>query len=249
MLRRLRRLRAFLSTQGQFRDRPDVTHRQIRLLKRWGPVGLISEFDGSDVKVSFAFDAPQGVDAVEAEAFISRWRANANRRYALELQLSETPCQLAHVDSLKSWIGNTLAVARDVRSVYGERLAALLEHAASEIEAAVSWPELRIENPPNDPVGRAALFVTVDLWAFDQVRSVLEGSNSKGVPGTNRGRTLFLGPVLAALQGVVPSVPVSQDEMFKKRIRRFAAKIKPGQHDDLVADVLFANRAGFQPGH
>ena len=220
------------------------------VVKSWGPVALIllvappdvPDVDGDRVELAFWFQDEPTEQLWALSAILKNWVCRLNERY-LRTQERAPTARLAHADKVVAWVTSTRAYATDLRAVYGDRIADLLQDAAAEVEQAVSWPTLRLEAPPDDPKALAALFLTVDLWAWDQVReTLLDGKPTPpGVPGWDAGRTKLLSPALEILKG--KGLPyMASDEGWKMRVRRL--KIKPGQQDNLMADVLSSLRSG-----
>jgi hypothetical protein len=151
---------------------------------------------------------------------------------------------LAHAQKLEAWVQHTRAVARDVRPVHGDQVAAALERAAAEIAAQRRWLDERFENAPNDPQGLARLLLTAELWAFDRVRDVMRAGKDFRSPGKDAGRTRLLEPSIAALHDI-DGPTVDSDAALKHRVRRL--RVRSGQEDALVVDFLAASQNGWRP--
>ena len=174
---------------------------------------------------------------------LKNWRWRFNARYVRAATAQKAG--LAHTDKLLEWIQNMRSIAEDVRLVYGDRLATLLQTTAADLADSINWVELRLVDPPRDPKRRAELMVTIDLWVWDQVvRDTIEGLVGSGrstIPGKDAGRTITLTPAINEL--AARGLPhVRSDEALKMRVHRL--KVRPGAEDDLIADVLTACRVG-----
>jgi hypothetical protein len=222
---------------------------KLHVCQQWGPVALVAiEAEPSDptadrAALAFLFDTVQPSDLWSVDAILKNWRCRMNLRYVRATEQARQ-ATLAHGDKLVAWVEQTRSLARDLRPVYGDRLAELLTHVAQEVDEAIVWPSLRIQNPPIDPKGRADLFLTIDLWAHDRVRESLERlyiGKPEGVPGKDAGRTMLLTPALDALRDAGLSA-MQSDEGWKMRVHRL--RVQSGQEDNLVADVLDACRRG-----
>lgn len=211
---------------------------QMVRLAHWGDVALVAFVadDAPQIPIRAAFYFPPG-ELWDVDAIIKNWRVRMNARYRREHQAAQAP--LAHTDKLIAWVAEARALAADVQLVYGDRLAAKLQRAASDVEETAAWVAQRIESPPRDPAALARLFVTIELWAFDQLRDLV--TTRRELPGRDAGRTALLKPALDALAAV--GLPLmGSDEGWKQRVRRLA--VLPGQEANLIADVLAASRTG-----
>ncbi len=210
------------------------------LIRAWGPVELVLlAHDGSFPEpADLAFLFPPS-DLWSAAAIQKNWICRMNERYRRSAQTKAA--SNAHADTLIEWIKRTRAVADDVAVVYGDRLARLLRATADEMRQAIDWLSARIENPPTRPEDVADLFLTIDQWAWDQYRAALEiKGRADGIPGLEAGRTALLMPAINARLDA--GLKVIDDKAWTMRIRRL--KIRPGQEDNLMADVLDALRSG-----
>jgi hypothetical protein len=209
-------------------------------IRTWGPVEL-------------ALVAPQGAfreslepafifhpaDLWSAAAIQKNWIHRMNERYYRARDAKSAT--LAHTEKVADWVNNTRAVAADVRVVYGDRLADLLQSTADEMHQANAWLAARIEDSPTRPEAIADVFLTIDLWAWDQYRTALEAnSRANGLPGLEAGRTKLLSPAIEARAAL--GLPTMDDKAWTMRIRRL--RIRPGEEDNLMADVLSASRSG-----
>lgn len=218
-------------------------------LHAWGPieVGAVTVGDPADavepIEIAFRFE-----DATfwQGAAILNNWRYRLNTRYMRARGAAEAP--LSHTSALRAWIASTRGTASDVATVYGDRLAGLLTLAANELEQAIAWPARRLRDVPEDPRRLADLLLNVDIWAFDEFRTVVEqeianhGGKLRGLPGRDDGRLKLLAPVLEELakQGIdTPGSPA-----WAQRVRRVAQHILQSERDNLMADVLAACRTG-----
>ncbi len=150
------------------------------------------------------------------------------------------------VHNIREWTDSTRGLADDVRTLVGDGLPELMRRAADEADRVLHWPAQRIKNPPHDGQGLADLLLNIDLWAFDQFVDALNEvsrprfqKHAMMTLGAN-GADAVLGPAIDALRS--RSLPTPGSEVWKMRIARLDHRIKPGQGDNLMADVLFSLR-------
>lgn len=220
----------------------------IHTIQRWEAVNLVAlEAESGEpfperAALALVFETVHPSEVWNLDAILKNWRWRMNERY-VRAGKRASQASLAHTDPIDGWLKQTRSIANDLRVVYGDRLAGVLEHAASELEQAVTWPQLRINKPPRDQKGLANLFLTVDLWAHDRVRDTLEAlcRNTAGIPGKDAGRTKLLAASIHELQASGLD-HMKSDEGWKMRVRRL--QVRAGEEDRLVADVLDACRSG-----
>lgn len=215
---------------------------------RWAGVALVllaaeegEAVEGDRAVLAFAFDVAPSRDIWAADAVLRNWRHRLNERYWRCATAGEA--RRAHADNLRAWVATTRGIAEDLRRVYGDSLATRLDQAADEAEQTIGWIEAHVESTPQDPQARANLLLAADLWAFDRVRDVLMNGRRtlEGVPGRDAGRTKLLQPALEALQDA--GLPAATSDLtLRSRVNRL--RVRPGQEDALVADVLSACRTG-----
>jgi hypothetical protein len=134
-------------------------------------------------RAHLAFIFPDG-DLWHADAILGNLRRQMNERHERAEHLAGD-AKLAHTDHLRKLVETLRDYAKDVRAVYGDRLADRMLHVADDLTVTMEFPRHCIENPPRDARGRANLFVTIALWTFDQVRAAIP---ARQIPGYERGR-------------------------------------------------------------
>lgn len=220
---------------------------QIIELRAWGSVALVALYadEGEPfrerLQLAFRFLDQPTAEIWRADAILTNLVCRLNARYLRTSGARDAT--RSHVDNLRQFVDVAQQTAEALRPVYGDRLADLLQHAAGEVKQAVDWPKLRLVNPPRDAKRLAAKFLAVDLWAMDQIRTTfteLSGRDTN-LPGWDEGRTMLLTPAINMLKaGGLPHM--KSDEGWKMRVRRL--QIRPGEHDNLLCDVLSALRSG-----
>lgn len=210
------------------------------LVKQWGSVELILLVEAEEL--ALCFDMGDRFEFWELATIVENWRARANLRCEREVKAAAN-ADLAHADRVDEWTNHTRAVAHDVRAVYGDRLANLMLGAAQEVESAVSWAAKRVRVPKKQSltaVGRAKLFLAIDLWAFDRLREVVDVDGKPGIPGLDAGRLALLRPVMEHL--AAEGFDTVQQAALAARVR--SLEVLPGETENLMADVLFVSREG-----
>jgi len=179
----------------------------------------------------------------DMNAIIGNLRWQMNERY-WRAERYASAAGLAHADKLAAWVQQTRSTADDVAATYGDTVAQLMKDAAAAVAGTGGWIDERIENAPADPKGRADVFVTIAVWAFDKWRRAMEecGASARGagVPGRDAGRLSLLRPAIEALAEI--GAPTISDDAWKKRVRRL--RIRSGEEDNLMAVVLESCRVG-----
>ena len=119
-------------------------------------------------------------------------------------------------------------------------------------------------NVPSDARGRAELFLTIHLWAIDRVVEAINDfwKSAAGIPWTSGPpleptvlqrsefiRTLLEPSYSWPSTGEEADIPeVHEADAWKMRIKRLdEERIRPGQHDALMADVLTTIRNAHTP--
>ena len=214
----------------------------VHPIRAWGAVELLflvatgETVVGDGAILAFRF----GDDLWDARGVFGNWKHRANERY-WRGQQSINP-SLAHPEAVRRWIDQTRSLAADLQVVYGDEAAAAARAAADQVEQTTGWLETQLAAPPTTATQRAQSLLTIELWAFDVVtRELRRSAAPDGIPGRDAGRTAWLAASIEAL-AEAGLEHARSDEALKMRVRRL--RVKPGQEDALVADVLAACRVG-----
>ena len=198
--------------------------------------------DGDEPEVQDLADVLQNLNA----HLVTRWsRLEQVRRLSASDRREITTFEQELAKRLRQWARDTRGLARDVGAVADRGLADSMTGAAAAAEAllaALDESTARLQrrylSPPSDPLGLCQQQWNEILWARDQIRAALDVHTRGGLGMT---RSAAIQNLLASGDGGgVDDLP--DRDAWTRVIIRFAARIRPGESDRVVADVLKAAR-------
>jgi len=203
----------------------------------------------------FKFDDGQDSGQLwDADLILGNWAVELQTRHQRAMKAAAQIRGVRLVE-YERWVAQTRALANSCHPGLNDEFPELMTTAADAIERGLSWPAKRVIGPPRDIKGLTQLYVSIHLWVFDQVLEAVNGFERRAwtawckrhwAPGTppppdQRARANAIRFLFDKSEGPI-MVPESEADAWKMRIKRLSKRIRPGEHDNLVADVLDALR-------
>ncbi len=232
-------------------------------IHQWGRVALIFVAATDDEPVSgaradlvFAFEdeRPEGeIDIQPCESVLANvnahlaaawdrvvWLRELDHKARARMMATETDL----MQRLADWTRQTRALAADVEQLADVETADAMrvagsaaEHLTERVRHAASRMQACYVNVPADALGLCQLRWSAIHWARDQVRATLDAGLTR-VRGVSRAHS-----VKNLVQGAGDAgISVPEEEAWTRAILRFPERIKPGQQDHVIADVLLMAR-------
>jgi hypothetical protein len=169
------------------------------------------------------------------EEFLGQWILHLTVRYARTYRVKTDGPQrdrTALVDRLQAWVAEGRALEDQLFDIVGEELTMRLASVVEQISAVTEWAQTRFHPAPRDRRGLADLYFSTHLWAWDRFRAAAGMSREAALVGQGG----IMRPMLEVLDEFDHKSMTY--EALQQKILRLEARIKPGQAEFIMADVL-----------